>query len=148
MRILAFDPGRRTGWALSTGRCGTIDVRQDMAIDEAGALWTIHGAAMDLLKLHQPSLVVIERPMGRMAATEWPQAVTRVLHMAAWAHDTRRAEIGCAKWRKVVIGRATKVTDHEVAAAVRSGGFNPANEHEGDAAALIVAWRKINRSAA
>lgn len=148
MKILAFDPGRRTGWALSTGRCGTIDVRADMAMDEAGALWSVHGAAMDLLKLHQPALIVIERPMGRMAATEWPQAVTRVLHMSAWAHDVKRAEIGCSAWRKAVVGRATKVTDREVLEVVRAAGFSPANEHEADAAALIVAWHSLERAAA
>lgn len=139
MSALSFDPGDRTGWAHSSGVTGTIDVRKMLARDRAEALWCIKQQAVDLMMRHRPELVVIERPLGRLAATLWPETVTQIIHMAAWGLRIKRVEITANVWRKLVIGRANKVTDAEVKEAVMRRRFTPQNEHEADAAAVLIA---------
>lgn len=139
MTLLSFDPGDRTGWAHSSGVTGTIDVRKMMARDRAEALWCIKQQAVDLMMRYRPDTVVIERPLGRPVATLWPETVNQIIHMAAWSLRIKRAEIAPNVWRKIVMGRANKVTDAEVMEAVMRRRFAPANEHEADAAALLIA---------
>lgn len=135
--ILGLDPGWRTGWALSDGQSGTIDVNR-WREDEAQALIEFTAAIEKLLPRCRG--VVIERPMGRMVATEWPATLTRLVHMAALQRKLPRREITSTDVRKGLTGRAFNVPDPEVIDAVKRLGYRPNNEHEADAAAALAVW--------
>lgn len=136
--VVAFDPGWRTGWAFSTGDCGTIDLRRWQRDDEAAALIAFDEQAAAVMA--KARLIVVERPMGRPVATEWPATLTRLLHMRARTLGLPRREITATEVRKALTGRAFNVPDAEIIATVKRLGYRPAHEHEADAAAVLIAW--------
>jgi len=147
-RALALDPGWTTGWALSDGACGHFSVEQHRGEDEALACWAFYEQVAGLLFLRRPRVLVVEQPKGRWAATEWPNTLRRLAHMAAVMHAVARAEVTATAARKAVIGRAFRRKgereedfDATIRAAVLERGFCARNEHEADAAAVLCAWR-------
>lgn len=135
---IAFDPGWRTGWALTNGRCGTIDIRRWKGGDEAEGLIAFQAAVKVLLA--DVRRVVIERPVGKTVATLWPETLARLIHMTAREARVERHEVTADQWRRALTGRAREVPDKLVKERVSSLGFRPASEHEADAAGVLIGW--------
>ena len=146
--IGCFDPGWRTGWALRDGTTGTIDLSRFKGddVDEAEALIEFSRQVERLL--FRMRAVVIERPMGEFAMTEWPNTLSRLIHMQAHRMRLPRREIRSNDWRKALVGRPFRVTDKEVRHATVRLGYRPANEHEADAAGTLSGWIALNRGEA
>lgn len=135
--ILALDPGIRTGWAMSDGSTGTIDLKALFEKDRAEAMseyardvWTLLNRGVHLL--------LIERPMGRLVATILPEILTARAHEVAWCHGVQRAELTVPAIRKIVCGDA-RADKKAVQLAVEVAGWKVRNPHEADAVAVLLA---------
>lgn len=137
--ILALDPGECTGWAMSDGSTGTIDLRALFATDRAEALSEYARDVRALLN-RGAHLMLIERPMGRLAATLLPEILTARAHEVAWNMGIQRAELTVPTIRKLVCGEARpKGKKKAVQAAVAAAGWKCATPHEADAVAVLLA---------
>jgi Holliday junction resolvasome RuvABC endonuclease subunit len=142
--ILGLDPGLRTGWALSNGRCGTIDLRSEYAEDQgkAGALFARRLA--DVIVEHGVCTVVIERPFGRHPSTEFAVYLARRAHEVAWVHHVRRHEFTPSGMKKLVAGDGRAAKAGVMAAVERAGRWAFTSDHEADAAALVLAFERMS----
>lgn len=137
--ILALDPGECTGWAMSDGSTGTIDLRALFATDRAEAMSEYAFAVHKLLK-RDVHLLFIERPMGRLTATILPEILTARAHEVAWSRGVARHELTVPYIRKVVCGEARPEGKKKaVQAAVAAAGWKCATPHEADAVAVLLA---------
>jgi len=143
--ILGLDPGLRTGWALSAGRCGTFDLRIEYAEDQgkAGALFARWLA--DVIVERGVSTVVIERPFGRHPSTEFAVYLARRAHEVAWVHHVRRHEFTPSAMKKLVAGdgRASKAAVMARIELIGRWAFIT-SDHEADAAALVLAFERMS----
>lgn len=136
--ILALDPGLRTGWAMSDGRTGTIDLHADFSDDRGRAMCNFAAAVNELLFLNSVRLMLIERPMGKLVATMLPEILTARAHEEAWRLMIPRHELTVPTIRKAVCGNA-RAKKKEVMPAVKAAGWDPRNLHEADAIAVLLA---------
>ena len=137
--ILALDPGKRTGWALSHGECGTLDLSQH---DDLGGMCDhFERWLAGMTVAYRVQRVVIERAFGRSAFTSTlPDQLTAIAHMVAHRAGISRSEMTASAIKKAVTGngRATKAA---VMAGVALDGWEPDSDHAADACALLMAWR-------
>lgn len=136
--ILAIDPGVRTGWAMSDGTCGTMDLKALFEADRAHALNAYAQIVAHMLTQHRVHLLLIERPMGRLVATLLPEILTARAHEVAWTHGVKRVELTVPTIRKIVCGDA-RADKKAVQLAVEVAGWKCRNPHEADAVAVLLA---------
>jgi hypothetical protein len=134
--LLALDPGKMTGWAMSDGTCGVVDLREQWDRDSAEA-----GIAFqEWLRPHlrRAKCLIIERPFGPAGTTDIPNAIAYAAHMAAVRAGVPRRELTVASIRKAALGngRAKKA---EVKPAMLARGWHCADGHAADACAVIEA---------
>lgn len=151
MTILAIDPGINTSIAISTNHTETVrySIKEDM-----GGIMCRFGLLLDeLIKRHGVDTILIERAFfGRNGhAMDVTNAIINEAHRQGYINHLKRVEYNSMTVRKWLIGRgkrkkgeSVKDFDKEIKDAVVQSGFNPKNEHEADAAALICAYQKIN----
>ena len=135
-KILALDPGLRTGWAMSDGSTGTIDLHAVFHLDRGEAMSEYARAVCKLMR--GVRLVLIERPMGRLVATMLPEILTARAHEEAWRLGIQRVELTVPSIRKLVCGDA-RADKKAVQAAVRAAGWTCRTPHEADAVAVLLA---------
>jgi Holliday junction resolvasome RuvABC endonuclease subunit len=142
--ILGLDPGLRTGWALSSGRCGTVDLRSDYAEDQgkAGSLFARWLA--DAIVEHGVWTVVIERPFGRHPSTEFAVYLARRAHEVAWVHHVRRHEFTPSGMKKLITGDGRAGKPAVMARVANMNRWTAASDHEADAAALVLAFERMS----
>jgi len=142
--ILGLDPGLRTGWALSSGRCGTVDLRSDYAEDQgkAGALFARWLA--DVIVEHGVWTVVIERPFGRHPSTEFAVYLARRAHEVAFLHHVRRHEFTPSGMKKLITGDGRAGKADVMARVANMNRWQAASDHEADAAALVLAYERMS----
>lgn len=135
MKLIALDPGRATGWAMSDRRTG---VYLPPGADDGEALARWWGWLGDMLAEHKPDCLVIERAfMSRQRDADWTPALIRSAHAIAHLYGVKRAEYAALTVRKTVLGRATKWTDKERVDAAQGLGFALVSNHAADAALLL-----------
>lgn len=138
--LLALDVGQRTGFAWSSGRCGTVDLSFCGDLGETCAHF--HAWLSDALFNGRPRLLVLERPFGRGAFTsDLPIVLAGLAHMEAFRLKVPRRELDPSTVKKLVAGHG-RAKKPEVVAAVRALGWAPDTDHAADAAAVLVAWLK------
>lgn len=151
MIILAIDPGCLTGIALSNKKSETVDFRK--YDDIAGASCKFQKILPDYFQKNNIQQLIIERPFFQRHSkdTDLTNALIWGAHFIAYLKNISRTELTANQARKNLIGRARKKSDEPVKAfdkiicsAVKKEGFNPHSEHEADAAALIVAYARMN----
>lgn len=142
--ILALDPGRRTGWALSCGDCGTLDLSH---ADTGAAFAHFEHWLGVVFAVGDIERVVIERAFGRSAFTSTlPDQLTAIAHMVAYRRGIARSELTASAIKKAVTGngRASKAA---VIAGVALDGWTPDTDHAADACAVLMAWRAKQEAA-
>lgn len=153
MTALAIDPGVRTGWARSDGSTGALDLSAYADHGQALAVWCDWLDAE--LTARPPAFVAIERAFLSRggAAADLTKGLIGVAHMMAFSHAVSRCEHAADQVRDWLFGarrtwRAIKQDAPSKAAGVRrldasirreveARGFRVADEHAGDAAALL-----------
>jgi Holliday junction resolvasome RuvABC endonuclease subunit len=134
--VLALDPGLTTGIARSDGTTGTLDLRDDFAIDRGRALHKF--ACAIRAEIQRAHLVLIERPFGTVAATLLPEVLTARTHEIAFLQFVPRRELAVQTIRKAVCGSG-RASKKDVQAAVAKAGWLCATPHEADAVAVLLA---------
>lgn len=134
--ILSLDPGLRTGWAKSDGTCGTLDLHEALTTDRGRGLRMFADGVR--LMLGNASLLLIERPMGRIVATLLPEILTARAHEVAYDLGIPRLELTVPSIRKIVCGDA-RADKKAVQAAVAAAGWRCKTPHEADAVAVLLA---------
>ena len=134
--ILAVDPGRRTGFALSDGRCGvyTAAVGDD---GKAMARWMLWLGAL-IADLHVKHLVVERAFMSsRIRDGDFTVALIRAAHAVAWRHDVPRSEYAAVTVRKSILGQGRGTTDADRIRAAQELGWVLTADHTADAVLLL-----------
>jgi hypothetical protein len=134
--ILSLDPGLRTGWAKSDGTCGTLDLHEALTTDRGAGLGMFAFKVSKMLC--GASLLLIERPMGRIVATLLPEILTARAHEVACDMRIARMELTVPSIRKIVCGDA-RADKKAVQAAVAAAGWRCKTPHEADAVAVLLA---------
>lgn len=143
--FLALDPGSSfLGWCRSDGMCGTFRLK-DYTDKGAGLaafqIW-LEGQCREGL-----AGLIIERPGHHMRATnaDLVHGILWTAHATAFRYGIARKEMRADSVRKALIGRARRIVgesvkafDAEMRRAVEVAGYSPTNEHEADAAALLL----------
>ncbi len=141
--ILAFDPGKVTGWAMSGGTSGHFKFDQ---IDHGERLyrWTdrVAGMLADLM----PELVIWDQPFARGAEGALTVALGKYLEMECWDRGIERLIVPMNSVKKTVLGNA-RATNTDVLAWAEREGWTVANHHEADAVALLQYARDDRRAA-
>ena len=145
--MLSLDPGKKCGWALysptrNIARCGEIDL--SFAADLGEMLAEFRDSLDQMLTAHRPRILAMERPFGRSAFTaDLPGILVGVSHMVAFDHQIPRREYTASAIKKAIAGSG-KASKRDVMDAVAERyGFKPANDHQGDAAAVaVLAWNR------
>ena len=143
--VLALDPGSSfTGWCRSDGACGTFRLKDypDKGAGLAAFVMWLEGQCREGL-----GGVIIERPGFTMRATnaDLVHGLIWAAHAVAFRYGIERREMRADSVRKALIGRArrnkgesVKDFDKVMLKAVAMAGLLPGNEHETDAAALLL----------
>ena len=138
MSILALDIATRTGWALSSGRSGVLDLSKykhdygDMGYQLAKWFW-------QMIREHAVTIVVVERPFYRGAAKSvyMLNGLAFVVQMAAAMKVVERREYTVFDVRLRLLGKK-KATKAEVIKWAEDQGFEPEDDNEADALALLT----------
>ena len=150
-RALALDCGRATGWAwLRDGKIthGTWDFAQDHAWLPAAAGWSLQQRVADAITHYRPDLVLIERPFGANAAAMVESAgLSLAASIVAFGRDVPVEWMHPATTRKAAFGSG-RMTKGAVMAAAIQRGHAPANDHEADAIAMLLAWQQRQEAVA
>lgn len=151
MRILALDCGRVTGWALLRAGAithGSWDFAQDHAWSPTAAGWSLQQRVADAITHYRPDLVLIERPFGASAAAMVESAgLSLAASIVAFGRDVHIEWMHPATVRKVAFGSG-RMTKGAVMAAAIHRGHAPANDHEADAIAMLLAWQQRQEAVA
>ena len=135
--ILALDPGERIGWARSDWTCGTLDLTGPFKRDQGEALDAFLSWLMN--EFVGCVLVVIERPFGRHPSSIiTPSIISAITHTLAYQLGVDRREMAVSTIRKLALGSG-KAKKAEVLPAMLAAGWPCRNDHEADAAALLMA---------
>lgn len=143
--VLALDPGSSfLGWCRSDRACGTFRLKDYPDKGAAVATFQIWLEAQCRAGL---AAIVIERPGHHMRATnaDLVHGLLWIAHATAFRYGIARREMRADSVRKSLIGRSrrakgecVKAFDALIYSAVTVAGYSPKNEHEADAAALLV----------
>lgn len=153
MTILAIDPGLNTGIALSNGFTHTM--RFSTKDDIAASVCRLGHYLKDLSEKYNVEKIIVERPFFpprcKGAVIDLTNALIFETHRQGYTKQIERKEYNSMTVRKELLGKgrrskgqSVKEFDAEIKFNVCQRGFNPANEHEADAAALICAYHKVN----
>ena len=135
--ILAIDPGERSGWARSDWTCGTLDLSAEYKFDQGEALSIF--ARWVSLGMSGCVLLVTERPFGRHPSSIiTPSVLSARAHEVAFSAGVDRREMSASTIRKLALGSG-KAKKAEVLPAMLRAGWPCRNDHEADAAALLMA---------
>lgn len=147
--VLALDPGSSfLGWCRSDRACGTFRLKDYPDKGAAVATFQIWLEAQCRAGL---AAIVIERPGHHMRATnaDLIHGLLWIAHATAFRYGIARKEMRADSVRKSLIGRARRIVgesvkafDNELRQAVEVAGYSPTNEHETDAAALLLVAAK------
>ncbi len=135
--VIALDPGIVTGVARSDGTTSTIDLREVFARDRGEAICAF-ADALHVEFERDVSLLLIERPMGKLVATMLPEILAATAHSVAWHLGIPRRELTVPSIRKAVCGDA-RADKKAVQAAVSRAGWLCPTPHEADAVAVLLA---------
>jgi Holliday junction resolvasome RuvABC endonuclease subunit len=140
--ILGLDPGLRTGWATSAGRCGTIDLRSEYAEDQGRAGAVFARWLADAIVEHGVWTLVIERPFGRHPSTEFAVYLARRAHEVAYIHKIKRHEFTPSGMKRAVTGDGRASKGGVGIYVQRAGRWAVTCDHEADAAGLVMAFER------
>lgn len=134
--ILAIDPGRSTGWALSDRTTGTY---RPSSMDDGDALAAWWRWLADMITERRVAAIVVERAFftGRARDADWTPTLIRSAHAIAAIHEVPRAEYPAVTVRMIVLGRGNKWPDNARVQAARDLGFRLTSDHAADAALLL-----------
>lgn len=144
--VLGIDAGLSCGWALyqpgKVANCGVLDLRCASDLGERLSEYR-HFLGM-MLQVYPVALVAFERPFGRRGFTsDLPGVLVAVGHMVAHEAGIPRREFTASAVKKGATGSG-KASKGAVLDAMRDRfGFDPATDHEADAAAVaVLAWAR------
>lgn len=142
MSILALDLGTKTGWAVSTAHSGIISgthKNRTSAKDHKGVVWNRFYYFLDAMNdRHQISLIVYEDVMnhaGVLAAHAYGGYLAILEKFAADKLITIEG-VGVGTIKKHATGRGNAKKE-EMIAAMTAKGYNPSDDNEADALALL-----------
>ena len=140
---LALDIAVSTGWAGHLDdevKHGTVDYRE-AAKRGLGCLgYHFHGWLADMVHTYDIETLFIERPFGHGTNADRLKGMVMIAHTVAYAHDVKVKEYAASQIRKALIGCSPKrtIAKKMIMAWAGEQGFNPANDDEADAIALLT----------
>ena len=142
--ILALDLGTTTGWAVLTGRCrilhGTAEFRPSR-YEGGGMRYLRFGKWLDqTLEITGGVDAVYFEEVRRHIATDAAHVYGGLLAtLTAWCEgqDIPYQGVPVGTWKRHACGKGN-ASKHEVIAAMRARGFEPADDNEADAIAILL----------
>jgi Holliday junction resolvasome RuvABC endonuclease subunit len=142
--ILALDLGSTTGWAVRTSRCrmlhGTAEFRASR-FEGGGMRYLRFGKWLDqTLDITGGVDAVYFEEVRRHIGTDAAHVFGGLLAtLTAWCEEHRRPYSGVpvGTWKRHACGKGNASKD-EVIAAMRARGFQPADDNEADAIAILL----------
>ncbi len=142
--ILALDLGSTTGWAVRNDRCrilhGTAEFRPSR-YEGGGMRYLRFGKWLDqTLEVTGGIDAVYFEEVRRHAGTDASHVYGGLLAtLTAWceAHGIPYQGVPVGTWKKHACGKGN-ARKHEVIAAMRARGFDPTDDNEADATAILL----------
>lgn len=142
MNTLALDLGTVTGWAVALGKTATISGTQNLKpsrFESSGTRFLKLVALLERLYESTPLDLVVVEEVRRHAGTDAAHVYGGLLaHVQTWCENRgveyRSESVGTIK--QFITGKGNAPKD-AVMAAVRAIGYEPADDNEADAIALL-----------
>lgn len=140
MTCLALDPGQRTGWAVSSGTCGTLDF--------TGRTWGEISAEFRpwlsrMLREHAVQALAYEMAFARSNHSALPLGLIWDACAVGRRHNVELLECRTQDAKKAIGVKAVRgqarAAKSAVMAAAIARGWTPRAQHEADAIA-VLAW--------
>ena len=151
--ILALDLASTVGWAAESQGAIQYGSRQFDITDFGGLCWRFEKWLADMILEHEPGIVAIERPFYRGAGSTvyLLGGMAFVAQGVAYGHELERREqpvMSILRWLagKVRLGPRT-ATKAAVIEAVRRRGYQPEDDNQADALALLLYTRNQENEA-
>lgn len=144
--ILALDIATRTGWALSDGQTGTLDL-SDSATDYGRMGAAFCNWLANMIVEFKVADMVVERPFHRGANTYHLTGLAFTAQAVAYLHSVRRFECPPSELKKHATGNGNASKDDMIARA-NELEWSVNDDHQADAALLIEWFHAQQREAA
>lgn len=157
MSVLALDLATRTGWAFArpgTPAHGTVHLPRGGGPGSLGSVnASLADALGDLLKLHDPRVIVFEAPAMHMAGRS-PHTARMLIYLAGvvelvayrWSIPVFEAQVQSVR---KTLGITKGPTDKDWKAGVirwcRAQGYAPGDDNQADALALLAYWKAVRK---
>lgn len=136
MTVLAFDLARRTGWASSDGRSGVHEIAPKGSCRSA----LLHGMLMwtpRLIAQIRPRVIAYEQLFLRGPNSRQLFGYAGILEAVAEGMGVPVLDVHNSKIKGFIAGDGG-ASKEKVMAAVRQRGYEPADDNEADAIALML----------
>ncbi len=137
MNILALDIATKTGWAVYDGAItsGVLDLSGMPDHGQRGMFF--HGWISDLIVEHKIEFLICESTLSYGHAAYVLIGLAFTAQTVAYAHDIKRKTVAPTTLKKFATGSG-RAGKQEMMEAVRKMGFDPVDDNEADAIALIT----------